>query len=187
MKSLFVLGLVALAALGLWLVPQNRDDRITPRGPAPEPPRAVGTSGAHQGSAETEGGNVVTEIETIAGANDGMTLVGRRVDLHVDVQQRANDVAFWVGSPDNRVLVVIGRDNRTGLQRQKGDPSGHGISTVHDGQRAAISGVIRPVPAAEQRMSWNLTNADEKDLADRKIYIHADTVSSEGHGGRGRP
>ena len=182
MKSLFVLGLVALAALGLWLVPQNRDDRITPRDRAVEPPRAVGTSGTHDGSSEAPDANAVTEIETITGVNDGMTLVGRRVDLHVEVQQRANDVAFWVGSPDNRVLVVLGRDNRTGEQRQKGAPSGHGISPVRGGQRAAISGVIRPVPPAEQRMSWSLTEADEKELADRKIYIRADTVSSEGHG-----
>lgn len=186
MKSLFALGLVAIAALGLWLVPQNRDDRIAARNPGVEPPRAVGTSGTREASAEAPDANVVTEIETITGVNDGMTLVGRRVDLHVEVQQRANDVAFWVGSPDNRVLVVIGRDNRTGAQRQTGEPSGHGISPLHDGQPAAISGVIRPVPPAEQRMSWSLTEADEKELADRKIYIRADTVSSEGHGSASR-
>jgi hypothetical protein len=182
MKSLFVLGLVVLAALALWFVPQNRDDRILARDQSVEPPRAVGTVGTGDDSAGTANANALTEIETITGINDGMTLVGRRVDLHVEVQERANDIAFWVGPRDNRVLVVLARDNRTGIQRQQGDTAGHGISPVHGGQRAAISGVIRPVPPPEQRMSWNLTEGDERELADRKIYIRADSVSTEGHG-----
>jgi hypothetical protein len=196
MKWMFALGLVAVAALGLWLVPQNRNDRekwdgggvvagstsSTPHHDVPAASGTAGTSGTHDGAAEVEGGEVVTEIETITGANDGMTLVGRRVDLHVDVQDRANDRAFWVGSRDNRVLVVLGRDNRTGAQRQKGAPASHGIAPVHTGQRATISGVIRAVPKAEHRYSWDLTREDERDLSERKIYIHADTVRSEGHG-----
>jgi hypothetical protein len=182
MKSLFFLGLVALAAFGLWLVPQNRDDRSLVRDLVAESPRPVGTSGTPQDSMAAPDANALTEIETITGINDGMTLVGRRVDLHVEVQERANDIAFWVGPRDNRVLVVLARDNRTGAQQQQGLPSSHGISPLHSGQPAAISGVIRPVPPAEQRMSWSLTKADEKELADRKIYIRADSVSSEGHG-----
>lgn len=182
MKSIFVLGLVVLAALGFWLVPRNHDDPVTPRLQAAAVTAVVATSGTHEGSAELEGGSVVTEIETITGANDGMTLVGRRVDLHVDVQQRANDRAFWVGSPDNRVLVVLGPDDRAGTERHRGEFAGHGISPVRGGQRAAISGVIRTIPASGQRPGWILADADEKDLSDRKIYIHADAVSSQGHG-----
>jgi hypothetical protein len=196
MKWLFALGLIAGAVAGLWLVPQTRDDRekrdggrtiagstaSTPHHDAKPSTGAVGTSGTHDGAAEINGGDVITEIETITGTNDGMRLVGRRVDLHVDVQGRANDHAFWVGSRDNRLLVVLRRDRRDGTQRQQGRPSNHGISPVHRGQRAAISGVIRATPAAEQRYSWSLTRNDEKELADRKIYIDADTVRSEGHG-----
>jgi hypothetical protein len=196
MKWLFVLGLIVVATAGLWLVPQDRNDRekregggviagstaSTPHHDIERSPGAVGTSGTHDGAAETNGGDVITEVETITGTNDGMRLVGRRVDLHVDVQERANDHAFWVGSRDNRLLVVLRRDRRDGMQRQQGRPSNHGISPVHGGQRAAISGVIRAVPEAEQRYSWSLTRDDEQELADRKIYIDADTVSSEGHG-----
>ena len=187
---------VAVAAAGVLLVPQLRNDREefegggvvvgsqskpSPHGNTQAEKDAVGTAG-HEAAAEVEGGSIVTEIETITGSNDAMTLVGRRVDLHVDVQHRANDNAFWVGSPDNRVLVVFGRDNRDGLQRQRGLPAGHGIAPVRGGQRAAISGVIRPLPAAEEMASWNLTTDDKKEAAERKIYIRADRVSSEGHG-----
>lgn len=178
-----VLGLLALAAVGLWLVPQ--DDRgvvnVNARG-AKATPGAAGTAGTHDGSAEDEDASVIREIETITGANDGHTLVGRRVDLHVEVQQRANDRAFWVGPRDNRVLVVLARDDRAGEERQRGRPSDHRIAPVHGGQRAAISGVIRPIPSAEERFSWNLTSDDEQELSERKIYIRADSVRSEGHG-----
>jgi hypothetical protein len=178
MKWIFVLGLLLVLALGILLVPQNRTDREMRR----PSQGAVGTTGTHDGAAETDAGDVITDIETITGTNDAMSLVGRRVDLHVDVQDRANDHAFWVGSSDNRLLVVIGRDTRDGGQRQRGEPSHHRIAPVRGGQRAAISGVIRPVPHVEQRYSWNLTKHDEQELADRKVYVDAETVSSEGHG-----
>jgi hypothetical protein len=196
MKWLFAIALIAVAVIGLWLVPQARNDRekwdgggviagstsSTPPHDLKATPGSVGTSGTHDGSAETHGGDVVTEIETITGANDGMTFVGRRVDLHVDVQQRANDQAFWVGSRDNRLLVVLAGDRRGGSEQQHSKPSNHPIAPVHAGQRATVSGVIRAVPKAERRDSWNLTRDEERELADRKIYIDADTVHSEGHG-----
>jgi hypothetical protein len=192
MKWVFVLGLIALALAGIWLIPQNRNDREKWEGGGviagstsstphhdeqPAPP--VGTSGVHEGAAESHRGDVITEIETITGANDAMALVGRRVDLHVDVQARANDHAFWVGSPDNRLLVVFGRDNRNGTKRQSGVPASHGIEPVRDGQRAAISGVVRSIPIKEHRYNWNLTADDERELSERKVYIHAESVSPD--------
>ena len=177
---MLALGLGLVLGLGILLVPQNRTDRHLSEHTGTVAP--VGTSGAHDNAADARGGDVITEIETITGTNDAMALVGRRVDVHVDVQDRANDHAFWVGSPDNRLLVVIGRDTRDGSERQRGKPSNHRITPVRSGQRAAISGIIRPVPKAEDRYNWNLTRDDERELADRKVYIDADTVSSEGHG-----
>jgi hypothetical protein len=187
MKWLLVLGIFAVAIAGLWLMPNTRAESYgkTPRpiaSDARDSSGAIGTSGTHAGAAEDAPGDTVREIETITGANDGMTFVGRRVDLHVDVQEMANDRAFWVGSADNRVLVVLGRDNRTGSQRQHGTTAAHRITPVHHGQRAMISGVVRPMPTAEEMSSWDLTTADQKELAERKIYIRADTVGSEGHG-----
>ena len=196
MKWMLLLGVFVVAVAGLWLVPQTRNDRekwdgagvvagstaSAPHHDRGRSPGAVGTSGTHDGAAETHQGDVITEVETITGATVGMTLVGRRVDLHVEVQARANDHAFWVGSHDNRLLVVLGRDRRGGGERQGGRSANHGIAPVHGGQRATISGMIRDVPKAERRYSWNLTRDDERELADRKIYIDADTVHSEGHG-----
>jgi hypothetical protein len=200
-RWMLIVGGLALAAVMVWLVPQNRNDREDWEGGgvkvgsanqgsahsdmgAPQTPEgnAVGTAGSHDAALGVDDPTVLREVETITGANDAMSLVGRRVDLHVDVQARANDHAFWVGSPDNRVLVVWGRDNRDGARRQAGIPASHGIEPVHDGQRAAISGVVRPIPIAEQRFSWDLTEQDRKELGDRKIYIRADTVRPEGHG-----
>ena len=197
-RWLLVLGGLALAAIMVWAVPQNRNDREdwegggvkvgsanqgSPHsdmgGPQGQEPQAVGTAG-HDEATAAEDAAVVREIETITGANDATSLVGRRVDLHVDVQDRANDHAFWVGSPDNRLLVVWARDNRDGTGRQAGAPSNHRIDPVQHGQRAAISGVLRPVPIKEQRYGWDLTAEDERELSDRKIYIHAETVTPEG-------
>jgi hypothetical protein len=193
-----VAALFAVAALGLLLVPQNRNDREQWEGggvvvgsasqgsshsdigsPAARNDRAVGTAGGSHGGNRAPGAATVREIETITGANDAMALVGHRVDLHVDVQSRANDVAFWVGTPDNRVLVVLGRDHRDGARRQAGEPAGHRILPVQNGQRAAISGVVQPIPRAEHRYSWDLTEKDWQELQERKIYIRAETVTPE--------
>lgn len=185
------LGVFALAIAGIWLMPDNRVDpspdrprqhASDARQPASDSSGAVGTSGTHDGAAEGDEFGALRDIETITGANDGMALVGRRVDLHVDVQEMANDRAFWVGSADNRVLVVLGRDNRTQWHRQHSVPASHGIAPVHHGQRATISGVVRPMPGSEEMYSWALTTSEYKELADRKVYIRADSVRSEGHG-----
>lgn len=175
MKLLLVLGLLAIAATALWLVPQSH---ITSEGrniadrraqPATIESGAVGTTGTTPvAPAEPI---VIREIETITGANDGIAMIGRRVDLHVDVQGLANDHSFWVGSPDNRLLVVLVRDAST-----------HRKAPVHRGQRTAVAGVIRRIPQAEEMDSWDLTGADRKELADRKIYIRAESITTQNHG-----
>jgi len=193
-RWLLLLGVLGIAVVAILLIPQNRNDRerragggmpvgsTSREGAAGDPAQPVGTSGTHGDATEGDSGQVVREIETITGTNDAMSLVGRRVDLHVDVLSRANDQAFWVGSPDNRLLVVLGRDNRDGDKRQAGVPAGLHIAPVRGGQSATISGVIRPLPRAEDRFNWDLTERDEHELQDRKIYIRADSVSTEGHG-----
>lgn len=170
MKWLFVSGMFVLMVVGLWLAPERTRAEPAPAHETPRGPAAVGTSGTHQGAAEDENADAIRDIETITGANDGMTLVGRRVDLHVEVQDLANERAFWVGSPDNRVLVVLRLDSPT-----------HRTVPVHDGQVAIISGVVRRMPKPEEVTGWRLTKRDGEELADRKIYIRADTVGSVGH------
>ena len=125
---------------------------------------------------------IIQELETITGSVDGQQLIGRRVDLHVTVQDVANDTAFWVGEGDNRLLVVTGRDNRNANKRQAGVPAAHGILPVRPGQQATISGTIQRLPKAEEMFSWQLTRTDAAELADRQFYIRADTVTGNGHG-----
>jgi hypothetical protein len=189
---------VAIAVLFVWAIPRDRNDREEWQGGGVEvgsasqgsthsdlgrpqgrkDPATVGTTGAHD-EAVGDNATVLREIETITGATNPRSLVGRRVDLHVDVQEHANDHAFWVGSPDNRVLVVWGRDNRDGLERQAGLPDSS--DPLRKAQRAAISGVIQPIPRSEHRYSWDLTEDDQRELDDRKIYIRADSVKPETH------
>jgi hypothetical protein len=195
-RWLLALGALTVAALFVWSMPLNQDRRELSEGgevgarqggssqagnasPESRPQDLVGTAGSHEGAKPDEDATVLREIETITGANDAMALVGRRVDLHVDVQARANDHAFWVGPTDNRVLVVWGRDNRDSSERQAGAPASDEVALVRDGQRAAISGVIEPIPIAEGRFSWDLTEQDQRELGERKVYIRADSVKPE--------
>jgi hypothetical protein len=189
---MWVLPVAAIFVLGVWLVPVKSSDRPAPPASDAATAGAVGTTGRNVMTQKRPAAaaaydvdphpSVIREIETITGTNDAMALVGRRVDLHVDVQERANDVAFWVGPRDNRVLVVLARPNRTGHQRQRGEFAGHRIAPVRDGQRAAVSGVIRPMPPADEMVGWRLADDDKAELDDRKVYIRADAVGSEGHG-----
>jgi hypothetical protein len=183
----WMVPVASVSVLCFWFAPQVWSTRQTYA--TSETPVAVGTSGqqvpfpasdvvaaSHDEDLQP---SLIREIETITGANDAMALTGRRVDLHVDVQERATDVAFWVGPRDNRVLVVLARARDRGQRNQS---AGHWISPVHAGQRAAISGVVRAVPAADEMSGWNLSEDDKAELDDRKVYIRADGVTSEGHG-----
>ena len=147
---------------------------------------AVGTSGTGELSttvAVTPA--IIQELDTITGSVDGQQLIGRRVDLHAIVQTVPSDSAFWIGAGDNRLLVVLGRANRTGRAGQLGPDSHHGLSPVHTGQQATISGSVQPLPKAEELRSWRLTDSDYAEVLDRKLYIRADTVTTNGHGTHG--
>ncbi len=186
---------VLVGALAYWAYQRDagEGERLGPPPGTPAPQTmggAVATSGAEEPrNVEGDGGQpavvppgVIQELETITGSVDGQQLVGRRVDLHVTVRDIANDVAFWVGEGDNRVLVVIRRDNRDGHKQQIGRPASHGISTVHAGQQASISGSVQRLPKPEEMSSWSLTQDEAAEVMDRKLFIRADTVTTNGHG-----
>jgi hypothetical protein len=175
-------GLIALMVGGIiaglvWL------NRFESRGPVRTEhgmPGAVATTGEEPGSLDTDNSgpalSTIHELETITGATDGHELVGRTVDLHVPVQQHINDVAFWVGNRDNRLLVVLSRDNRDGAARQQGRPSSSSAGSIPSDQQITVVGTIQRVPYAEAMYSWGLTNADRSELMDRRIYLRADKV-----------
>jgi hypothetical protein len=188
------LTFVLVAALGYWAYQRDAGDedrlRTQPGSPAERGTAgSVGTTGTETTEGDGDGGPaavippaVIQELDTITGSVDGQQLIGRQVDLHVVVQEVPNEVAFWVGQGDNRVLVVLGRDNRDGKARQLGLPSRHGISPVHAGQQATISGTVQRLPKAEEMDSWRLAATERAELLDRKLYIRADTVTTNGHG-----
>ena len=168
-------AVVALGAFAVWLSPGGGGGLVrTETGN----PGTVGTSGTHEGDQDSgaAAGNVIRELETITGANDGHQLVGRRVDLHVPISQHINDVVFWVGAGDNRLLVVLARDDRDGAKRQRGEPSTTSVDSVRAGQQATIAGSIERVPYAEAMYSWGLTAADRAELMERRVYLRADIV-----------
>lgn len=146
-------------------------NRTPDEAPDRDSTRAVGTSGL------IEADGAIHELDTITGMNDAHAFVGRRVELHVPIQRHLNDVAFWIGSADNRVLVLLARDTRDGATRQQGEPSGHGLDAEYEGAMATISGTVQTLPNAEAMHSWALTDADRKELLDRRIYVRADSVT----------
>jgi hypothetical protein len=119
---------------------------------------------------------VIREIETIARASSPDQLVGRKVDLQIALDGRANKVAFWVGPVDNRVLVVMERDRRSSAAHQQGLVPSNDIAPVQAGQQAEIVGTIQRVPREEDRYSWGLSYADVAQLTDRPFYIRAESV-----------
>ena len=191
MKALGVAlaGLLLVVFIGVGVLGTRVDQRRvdTAGGNSVTDGAAVGTSGtAEPGATDDAGGPpavvppaIIQEIETITGAVDGHELVGRRVDLHVPVNDVANGVAFWIGEKDNRVLVVM---DRGGARRESRRPAAHGILPVHRGQQAAISGTVQRLPRAEEMHSWGLTEGEAAQLGDRPIYIRADRVTANGHG-----
>jgi hypothetical protein len=148
-----------------------------------DPSKAIGTSGsASTAAAINTEANAATirELDSIIGGHTASELVGRHVELQVPVVSQNNLVAFWVGSPDDRLLVVLHRDVRDGHQRQVSDPPEHGIRTVEPGQQATISGTIQRVPDIEGRFSWDLTRQELKDVEARGFYLQADSLRTAG-------
>jgi len=206
LKTLGIIAAVLLMVGVVWSLaetPKNRNLAIYPnsRERATQPSRAssdtasqdrrtagpVATSGSETtepaaSTYELTGPAVIQELDTITGDLDGTALIGRQVDLRVIVLQEQNPVSFWIGPADNPLLVVLQRDVRSTSDRQMSLPPSHGISPLHRGQEAIITGTIQPVPRAEERASWGLTAAQLRELETRRIYLRADTVRSTGHG-----
>lgn len=170
---LITIIVMALVAATVWLSTSQDADLDFARG---DLGGAVGTTG----ESEATGVEPIHELETITGANDGHQLVGRRVDIHVAVDRPINDVVFWVGPPDNRLLVVVAHDTRSGSDRQGGERSSSDIDAIRAGQRATIVGTIERVPYAEAMYSWGLTSADRAELMERRVYLSAERVEPNG-------
>jgi hypothetical protein len=140
---------------------------------------AVGTAGTVTTEPDQP---TIREIDSIVAASDPVQLVGRKVDLRVPVDGRANNVALWVGRGDRRMLVVMERDRRSAAARQMSLTSPNDIAPLQAGEEANIVGTIERLPRREERYSWGLSTRDEADAIDRAIYIRAESVRAESPG-----
>lgn len=192
-----VAAAIVVVALGIFWTYQRDGGEGERFGPPPGSP-APETMGGDRGVTGTSGNDIpraaddnggppavvppaiIQELETITGSVDGQQLIGRRVDLHVRVQD-PNDVSFWAGDGDNRLLVVFGRDTRDGATRQVGRPPVHGIQPLQAGQQATVSGSIQRLPKAEEMFNWQLTRTEAAEALERQFYVRADSVTADGH------
>ena len=139
----------------------------------------TGVTGQPTGGQPEDSPATLHDLETLTGATDPHELIGSRVDFHVKVADINNYTSFWVGNKDNRMLVVLGRDNRSGAQRYHGNSSPNDIKPVAAGQTVHITGMIEGIPHAEARYSWGLNDSQRRELDDQKVYIRAQHVEPD--------
>lgn len=163
--------LIGVVALGIAMVATLL---IVPeRGPAEvdHPDTAFG------GAPVSTTGTAMAAIEQIGGREDLTDLVGQQVDLAVDIGQAVNDVAFWIGTPPDQMLVVINRGTRSGVERQLGLPSATDFTPPPRGL-VTVRGVIEPLPYAEAMYSWGLTRRDVALAQERAVYLRVNQIVS---------
>jgi hypothetical protein len=141
-------------------------------------PAAVPTSGE---SSDRSFGRVDIE-ELLSGRDPGTLrmLIGQRVQLPLDMRGSATNVAFWIGPSRRELLVVIGRDTRSGAARQRSLPSRNPLGAVSDATQIMVSGVIDRVPNTDARLNWGLTRPETVRLLSRGAYLRIDSVESTG-------
>lgn len=173
------IGIIVLVTGIAWGWPDFRSRQGT--GVSAVGNEMVGTTGTSQptGGQPEDSPATLHDLETLTGATDPHELIGTRVDFHVKVADINNYTSFWVGNKDNRMLVVLGRDNRSGGQRYRGNSSPNDIKTVAAGQTVHITGMIEGIPHAEARYSWGLNDSQRRELDDQKVYIRAQHVEPD--------
>jgi hypothetical protein len=190
-----------LAVAGLWwgLAETNKNTNLSfqgnrratdiqPRAANPlressykDPASPVGTTGAPSGQPNTSTApETILDLKGLLGADDATTLIGRRVEVDVPVLQAHNPTTFWIGDPNDRLLVVLGRDTRDGAERQASKPPEHGIVPAENGQQASIRGTVQGVPRAEERYNWDLTATQDRELKRKGVFILADSARTGG-------
>ena len=174
-------GVLVLVVALMWAGPYIRSRHgagVSPAG------NAVGTAGREDVDEPDESPATLHDLETVTGTVDPHELIGRRVDFYVKVGDINNYTSFWVSNKDNRMLVVLGRDNRSEAQRVHGAPSPNDINPAAPGQMVRITGTIEGIPNAEARNSWGSNDpqhgAFNDQLKDQKVYIRAEHVTPQG-------
>jgi hypothetical protein len=154
------IGVLASIVTLMWADPYTSSRDGTGVSPAGNPP--VGTAGRERVDEPDHSPATLHDLETVTGTVDPHELIGRRVDFYVKVADINNYTSFWVGSKDNRILVV----------RPQGAASPNDIKPAAPGQMVRITGTIEGIDP--QRRAF------DDPLNDQKVYIRAEQVTSEG-------
>ena len=104
-------------------------------------------------------------------------MLGREIDVQIDIGRYGNDVAFWWGTPPNDILAVIARDVRSPEERVSGRPATHPMDLPASGM-VTLRGTIETVPHGEAMYSWGLTRDDGRRLATKGVYLRLSRVGS---------
>ncbi len=170
-------GVIVVAA-GNWWLAELPTDRNLVRAPTvrdfpdvrrPLAAQPTGTSGAETPKPVGDSDAAISL--------DGELHIGRRIVLHGAIRDASNLVTLWACPSDHQLLVVFGRDERTGRDRQLGLPRAR-IPSVQPGEEVTISGTIQRLPSPEDRTSWGLTRAQVAEAERRMIYLRVDTVTA---------
>ena len=148
------------------------------------PHEHVGTNSDLAPLTEAMLGTATGDMAALGGAEDLSQLVGQRAIVQVDIGRAVNDVAFWIGTPPNLLLVALDRDTRNGLERQVGLPSDSELAPPPTGI-VTLGGVVTELPYAEAMYSWGLTRRDVAMLAERGAYVRIDEILSSAPTGPG--
>ena len=191
---------VFAVAVALWgLAETNKDTNLSfqgnrratdvrPRAANPlressyrDPASPVGTNGVLPSApAKVSSATPIQDLDALLGTDDPASLAGHRVEIEVPALSEHNLTTFWIGSPEDRLLVVLRRDTRNGGERQASRAPVHGIVSAHAGQPTLITGIVQRVPSAEARYNWDLTPAQTRELKRRGVFILADRVKTAG-------
>lgn len=158
---LSVLALVVGALL--WTGPYSRGRRGADVSTTSH--RPVGTAGHDLAPEPDDSPATLHDLETLTGSLDPHELIGSRVDFHLKATEVADDTSFWVGSKDNRMLVVLASND---------------TQPAHPGQMVRITGTIQGIPNAQARYSEGINDSLRRELKDQKVYIRADHVFPAG-------
>ena len=164
---LWLLLLVLLLAVVWWMVSAltGDDDDRADTGAALEPPAAAAPPTADAAAT----GEQITDLATITGAADARGLAGRQVRLSgARVDRMMGDATFWIGSGQDRVLVILDQ------VIPSEPPTVEGRVNVNAGQTVDIQGRIR---TSDDAPAGGVLNADEqRQLDEQQVYIWADAV-----------
>jgi hypothetical protein len=107
------------------------------------------------------------------GAGSWRDAIGTQIAVPAGAASHVNDVAYWVGDGDNRLLVVLSRDRTDHFEQPRSGFDNPGSAATP----GMVTGTVRRLPHAEAMFSWGLTNADAAALRERPIYLHVDAAS----------